>query len=150
LAEAGVDKDVEWRLRQTYAPREFLCQYRESEMNFVQRILEDEGIFYFFLHSSDNHQLVFADDPAALVPQDGIVPVVMSARQGGAPGTRPLLSFRRAKTLRPTEVFLRDYDFEKPDVFPSAALPAKGPWPIRHFKYPGGFLASSEGTRRAR
>ena len=51
LEDAGVDEDVEWHLRQTYAPREFLCQYRETEMNFVHRLLEDEGIFYFFLHS---------------------------------------------------------------------------------------------------
>ncbi len=45
LADAGVDDKVEWRLRSTYAPRDFLCQYRETEMNFVHRLLEDEGIF---------------------------------------------------------------------------------------------------------
>src|SRR6185437_1731253 len=62
LKDAGVDEHVEWCLRQTYAPREFLCQYRETEMNFVHRLLEDEGIFYFFLHSVEGHTLVFADD----------------------------------------------------------------------------------------
>ena len=64
LKDAGVDEGVEWKLRQTYAPREFLCQYRETEINFVHRILEEEGIFYFFHHSPDGHKLVFADDPA--------------------------------------------------------------------------------------
>jgi type VI secretion system secreted protein VgrG len=150
LKDAGVDENVEWRLRQTYAPREFLCQYRETELNFVHRLLEEEGIFYFFLHSAEHHQLVFADDPAAFTAQDGVEPVILAARQGGAEGTRPLLALSRQKTLRPTEVSLRDYDFEKPDKRPAASLPAPGAWPISHFDYPGGFTAGPEGERRAR
>jgi type VI secretion system secreted protein VgrG len=150
LADAGVDKGVAWQLRQTYAPRELLCQYRETEMHFVQRLCEDEGIFYFFVHSADGHKLVFADDPAAFVTPDGFPLVVLAPRQGGGPGTKPLLKLHRGKTLRATEVALRDFDFEKPDVFPEAALPAPGPLPIGHFEYPGGFTAGPEGSRRAR
>jgi type VI secretion system secreted protein VgrG len=150
LKDAGVDREVEWRLRQSYAPREFLCQYRESELNFVHRILEEEGIFYFFLHSPDGHKLVFADDPSAFAAQEGQRSVVLAPRQGAGPGSQPLLEFRRTKTLRPTEVVLRDFDFEKPDAFPTAATPAPGRWPIRHFEYPGGFTQSAEGSRKAR
>lgn len=150
LADAGVDKDVEWRLQQTYAPREFLCQYRETDLHFVQRILADEGIFYFFWHTSDGHKLIFADDPAAFTAQDDMEPVVFAARQGGMPGTRPIVDLRRRKTLRPTQVLLRDYDFEKPDVPPAASLPAKGQWPMTHYEYPAGFTSDAEGSRRAR
>jgi type VI secretion system secreted protein VgrG len=150
LQDAGVDHDVEWRLRQTYAPREFLCQYRETELNFVHRLLEDEGIFYFFLHSPDGHKLIFADDPAAFAALEGHAPVVLAPRTGAATCAQPLLGLHREKALRPTAVVLRDYDFEKPDVFPEAALPAPGPWPIEHFEYPGGFAAGAEGARRAR
>ena len=120
-------------------------------IDFVHRILESEGIVYFFLHSPDGHQLVFAeDDPEAMTAQDGITPVVLSARQGGAPGTRPVTGLTRKKKLRPTQVVLRDYDFQKPDVPPEAALPAPGKWPIRHYEYPGGFTAGAEESRRAR
>ena len=150
LEDAGVDENVEWRVRQTYAPREFLCQYHETELDFVDRILEAEGIFYFFLHSPENHKLVFADDPAAFTAQEGVDPVVLAARQGGAPGTRPLLELSRKKVLRPTSVLLRDYDFEKPSMLPSATLPAPGEWPIEHYQYPGGFTSDGEGSRRAR
>jgi type VI secretion system secreted protein VgrG len=150
LEDAGVDRDVEWRLRQTYAAREILCQYRETELNFMDRILEDEGIFYFFLHSADGHKLVFADDPGAFTAQEGRAPVVLSPRQGGAAGTQPLLELRRTRTLRATEVVLRDYDFEKPDLPPTASMPAPGNVPIRHFQYPGGFTAGADGSRRAR
>jgi len=150
LADAGVDKDVAWQVRQTYAPREFLCQYRETEMNFVHRLLEEEGIFYFFHHSADDHKLVFADDPAAFLTPEGQTKVVLAPRTGGGKGAQPLLALERARTLRPTQVALRDYDFEKPDVFPEAGLPAPGNWPISHFHYPGGFTAGPEGSRRAR
>lgn len=150
LADAGVDERVEWRLRQAYAARDFLCQYRETELDFVHRLLEDEGIFYFFLHSPDGHLLVLADDPAAFTAEEGKPPVVLAPRQGGFAGTKPLLELRRAKTLRPTEVVLRDYDFEKPDVPPMSATPAPGPWPISHYRYPGGFTAGAEGSRRSR
>jgi type VI secretion system secreted protein VgrG len=150
LKDAGVDADVEWKLRQTYAPREFLCQYRETEINFVHRILEEEGIFYFFHHSPDGHKLVFADDPGAFEPQDEHPQVILAPRQGGGPGTQPLLGLQRARTLRATDILLRDFDFEKPTVFPQAKLPAEGSWPIRHFEYPGGFTSGPEGSRRVK
>ena len=149
LGDAGVDKSVEWRLRQSYAPREFLCQYRETELNFIDRVLEEEGIFYFFLHSPDGHKMVLADDPGAFSAQDGITPAVLSAHAGRTEGAQPLIELRRSKTLRPTLLELRDYDFEKPDVPPDASVPAPGGAPISYFRYPGGFTASAEGSRRA-
>ncbi|MDI3284256.1 type VI secretion system tip protein TssI/VgrG [Polyangium sp. 15x6] len=149
LSEAGVDEDVEWRLRQTYAPREFLCQYHEREIDFVHRLLEEEGIFYFFSHGAEGHKLVFADAPEAFVGEDGAEPVLLSRRKGLGAGAQPLVALHRKKTLRPTEIELRDYDFEKPDVFPTAAVPAPGPIPLRHFEYPGGFVAGAEGSRKA-
>jgi type VI secretion system secreted protein VgrG len=150
LREAGIDKAVEWRLRQEYAPREFLCQYRETELNFIHRVLEEEGIFYFFLHSPEGHALVFADDPGAFVSQDGVEPVVLAARQGVAAAAQPLTELTRTKALRPTELHLLDYDFEKPDVLPSASVPAKGAFPLRDFHYPARFTASAEGSRKAK
>ncbi|MFI5302015.1 MAG: type VI secretion system Vgr family protein, partial [Polyangiales bacterium] len=114
-----------------------------------QRLLDDEGIFYFFQHSADGHKLVFADDPAAFSADEGD-PVVLSPHPGRASRAQPLVSFRRTRMLRPTEIVLRDYDFEKPVVRPTAAMPAAGRWPLRRHEYPGGFTASAEGTRRAR
>lgn len=147
LAEAGVDEQVEWRLRQSYATREFLCQYRETELDFVHRLLEDEGVFYYFVHSPDGHKLVLADDPGAFAAEDGVVPVVLSTQPSAT--TQPLVSFERRKSLRPTEVSLRDFDFKKPDVLPNASAPAPGAWPLRHYEYPAGFIESAEGSRRA-
>ncbi|WP_437522415.1 type VI secretion system tip protein TssI/VgrG [Sorangium sp. So ce726] len=149
LADAGVDSGVEWRLRQSYAPREFLCQYRETELDFIHRLLEEEGVFYFFLHGPDGHRLVLGDDPAAFAPQDGVPEVLLSVRQGARAHARPVLELRRRKTLRTTGLALRDYDFEKPDVFPAASAAAPGNRAIHHFEYPGGFTTGAEGARKA-
>lgn len=150
LGDAGVDGDVEWRLLETYAPREFLCQYRETELNFLHRLCEEEGIFYFFEHGPDGHKLVFGDHPGAFAPHSGVEKPVLAARAGTSSGSRTLTELQRTKTLRPTSVLLRDYDFEKPDLPPSANVPAPGVLNIQHFGYPGGFTDQGEGSRRAK
>ena len=55
VVEAGTVKD------HAYRQREYCVQYRESDLNFVQRLLEEEGIYYFFEHEETNHTLVLAD-----------------------------------------------------------------------------------------
>ncbi|HEX8686598.1 MAG TPA: type VI secretion system tip protein TssI/VgrG, partial [Pyrinomonadaceae bacterium] len=49
----------------TYSPRVYCVQYNETAFNFVSRLLEDEGIFYFFEHEEGKHTLVLADDSDA-------------------------------------------------------------------------------------
>ena len=52
FGEAGFTADVVWKLFNSYPPREYIVQYRESTLNFVSRLFEDEGIFYYFQHSA--------------------------------------------------------------------------------------------------
>ena len=49
----------------TYASREYCVQYRETAFNFVSRLMEEYGIFYFFQHEQGKHTLVLGDDPSA-------------------------------------------------------------------------------------
>lgn len=64
LSEHGLT-DVRNALTAKYPAREYLVQYRESDLQFVQRILEHEGIYYFFEHHEGKHVLVLADALAA-------------------------------------------------------------------------------------
>jgi type VI secretion system secreted protein VgrG len=57
--------DVEVTLAGSYKVREYTVQYRESDFNFVQRMFEEEGIYYFFKHENDKHTLVLADSSSA-------------------------------------------------------------------------------------
>jgi type VI secretion system secreted protein VgrG len=147
LSEAGVDK-VETQLKGTYDPRDFVVQYRESELNFVSRLLEEEGIFYFFEHTAEAHKLILADDPTAFAVSDDAPAVAFAMGQGFA--GEPLPVFNRTRALRTTEASLRDYDFEKPQTKPSAVIPATDAWPMPLYEFPGGFTQSAAGSQRAK
>jgi type VI secretion system secreted protein VgrG len=150
FTEAGIDK-VDVQLTGTYDPREFIVQYRESQLNFVQRLMEDEGIFYFFRHKPEGHTIVLADDPKAFVAAGDAddAPDVRFAMGQGL-GDVPLVDFSLTRALRPSAVLLRDYDFEKPGQKPESKLPAKEAWSLPHYEYPGGFSKSAVGERRAK
>jgi type VI secretion system secreted protein VgrG len=57
--------DFSEALSGTYDEREFVVQYRESDLNFLSRLLEEEGIYYFFQHDAGKHTLVLCDSPSA-------------------------------------------------------------------------------------
>src|SRR5450759_279310 len=61
-------QDFEVRVQGTYDPWEYCVQYRETACNFILRLLEQEGIFFFFRHEKGKHILVLADSPSAHQP----------------------------------------------------------------------------------
>jgi type VI secretion system secreted protein VgrG len=146
--DAGFADKVEWRTAQEYEPREFIVQYRESHLNFISRLLEDNGLFYFFRHTQDGHTMVIADDPSAFAPDEEAPPVAFRMAQGAA-GASPLTRFSRTRALRTNDVHLMDYDFEKPQAPPQAQQPGEDAWSAPYFEYPAGFTQSSAGSRRA-
>ncbi len=63
--------DFRLSLAGSYEPWDYCVQYRETDFAFLNRLLEQEGIFYFFEHSKDKHVLVLCDDVASLAPVSG-------------------------------------------------------------------------------
>ena len=63
LADYGMAEDVDFsfNLKEEYAIREYTTQYEQDDFSFINHLAESEGIFYYFTHSRDGHQLVFAD-----------------------------------------------------------------------------------------
>jgi len=64
--------DCDYKLQGHYEPREYCVQYRESDFNFASRLMEDEGIFYFFEHDKGSHKMVIADTPQAHTDVPGL------------------------------------------------------------------------------
>src|SRR5919204_6649487 len=50
--------DVTYEIQGTFAPRDFCVQYRETDYNFASRLMEEEGIYYFFKHTASGHTMV--------------------------------------------------------------------------------------------
>ena len=65
LAQRGFSDVQSGGLQGSYRTREYTVQYRESDCNFVQRLLEEDGIYYFFKHEKDKHTLLMADSAGA-------------------------------------------------------------------------------------
>jgi type VI secretion system secreted protein VgrG len=151
LEGAGIEADkVEWKLYNDYEGREYVVQYRESEWNFIHRLMEDEGMFYFFQHTPEGHKMIVADDAEAFAPGEaGSVTFAMASDVLTIPDAQPLKEFSRTRRARTTQVVMRDYDFEKPNKSPVGSQDAEDNTPARYYEYPGGFTKVSDGTRRA-
>lgn len=151
--ETGMTEQVQWELTATYPPREYTVQYRESTYNFVSRLLEDEGISYFFVHTQEGHQLVLVDTPAAFENHDGHFPdqepVALSISSALFGNAEPVSSFRRKRSLRTTSVHLRDFEFKTPQAKPEVAIPAEDNWPMPYYEYGSGFSKQVDGQRKS-
>src|SRR5262249_1027633 len=55
------DLDVAFEIHGTFHQRDFCVQYRETDFNFASRLMEEEGIYYFFKHTADGHKMVVAN-----------------------------------------------------------------------------------------
>lgn len=140
--------DYEFRCSQTYEPREYCVQYRESHFDFVSRLLEEEGAFYFFEHSDSKHVLVIADDNGAMEAS----PHQSSARleTEAAPGREEevITELVAERSVHVGKITLRDYDFENPSL--NLESVASGEEGEEHYDYPGRYVELSAGERYAR
>ena len=108
--------DIKTKLQGTYEPRDYCVQYRETDYNFVARLMEQYGIFYFFEHEKEKHTLVLADNPDAHQP----CPEQPKAKwnpQGSKSLTEDVVTTLEVeKIFRPGKYALTDYNFETPST----------------------------------
>jgi type VI secretion system secreted protein VgrG len=144
--------DLDQNLSGTYLPWEYCVQYRETDFNFVSRLLEHEGIYYYFRHEEGKHTLVLCDGPAAHQPAPGAATVAFHPPSDDA-GAGFITSWSVARQVESGTVALNDYDFTKPlaslqtksqvsrgDAYPAAEV----------YDYPGAYTATSAGEETAK
>ncbi|WP_395344323.1 type VI secretion system tip protein TssI/VgrG [Ningiella sp. W23] len=117
LKELGLEGDeYRWDCKGTYAAIEYCVQYGESEFDFMSRLLEEEGIFYFFEHSNDKHVLVFYDDSFSCKPIEDEDPLSYISDAKGMVSNQSVSKFYTRKALTPGLVTFKDYNFLKPTL----------------------------------
>lgn len=111
-------KDFRFALKGTYKPREYCTQYRETDLAFISRLLESEGIYFFFEHDDDQDTLVMTDDRSEDPMIDG--DSILAYKPGAAlvpkdePETvRELVCREKIVTGK---VVLKDYNYRTPEV----------------------------------
>jgi type VI secretion system secreted protein VgrG len=115
LDEEGIP-EVELRLVETYAKREHVGQYKESNLAFVSRLMEREGIFYFFDHEGDREKLVIADSNSAFGPSRMIPVGYLPRHEGDAEIGESFFELSMKKTALPRRVQLTDWNYLTPAV----------------------------------
>lgn len=116
LREEGFS-DFEEAISREYAVREFCVQYRESDFAFISRLMEEEGIYYFFRHEKDKHILVLADALSAHGPVEGYEEILYHPQSAtGVIDDDHVQSWFCGGEVQPGKFVLTDYDFENPST----------------------------------
>ncbi|KES20622.1 type VI secretion system tip protein TssI/VgrG [Pseudomonas sp. AAC] len=148
LEEHGILADAyRFQLGPTvYPPRDYCTQYDESDLHFVQRLCEEEGLHYHFEHSPDGHLLVFGDDQTAFPRLGQPTPYIADT---GLVADEPVIKgFVLRLEGRTSRVTRRDYDFQKPRLRMEAAYrpQQKQDQPdLEDYDYPGRFTDRERG-----
>ncbi len=107
----------EFKLFRSYRPRIYCVQYRETDFNFVARLLEEEGIYWYFAHDEKGHKLMLVDDIGAHAPVAGYEALPYYAHSGQVPpDTDYITQWNFSREVRTGKVALRSYDFERPST----------------------------------
>ena len=110
--------DYKLNLSGSYKPWEYCVQYRETDFNFLSRLLEQEGIYYYFEHEVDKHTLVLIDDLNNHKPLKNYEKVPYYAP--GGPNTQrdrdSLEAWNWTKSVESGSFATTDFDFEKPKL----------------------------------
>src|SRR4051794_25164482 len=104
---------VTMQLKTTYKPREYCVQYRETDFEFASRLMEEEGIYYFFKHTSGGHTMVLANTPQSH-PETSPGTAIYEEIVGGNRPEQRVTGWQRTQQLRSGKVTLWDHNFELP------------------------------------
>lgn len=137
-------------LTRTYAKREYCVQYGESHFDFISRLFEEEGIFYYFVHENGRHVMVLGDQPSAYRRCDP-ARVLVSPNGNDA---QSLSSWDHAYDFITGRTASRDFNFEAPRQEMEVSVPARVALPggtrFERFEFPGGFQSKKDGEAIAR
>lgn len=148
LSNAGVSSH-ELRLVGSYKPQEHVCQYQESDLDFISRWMEREGMYYYFEQGDDGETLIITDDKGTHAPL-GEKGVRYIPQLGDRPVSGEVLwTFMCRHTSVPSTVRMSDYDYNNPAVEVSGKAPV-APNGVGEISIHGArFFTPAEGSRLA-
>ncbi len=155
--------DVKLELQGTFEPRDYCVQYRESDFDFASRLMEEEGIYYFFKHSDGACQMILGNSPQTHPAMPFAEKTIYEELQGGTRPDMRVHQWEKNQELRSGKVTLWDHCFELPNqnlnaerptaeaveigkVAHKLKLPANENLEI--YDYPGGYAGRFDGVDR--
>jgi type VI secretion system secreted protein VgrG len=144
------------RLSGSYRKWDFLVQYRETDFNFVSRIMEQEGIYYYFTHEAAKHKLVLADAQGShdVTPGYEVVPYFPpDPSKSGMRQRDHIDTWSFERQVVPGKYFVDDFNFESPrgDLKAKASAPQPGANAgFEIYDYPGEYKDRAEADAEVR
>jgi type VI secretion system secreted protein VgrG len=134
----------------TYPVLDYCVQYRETDFNFVSRLMEEYGIFYYFEHTNGVHTLVMADSNAAFSACPGQSTVRYQTTLGATRTDEDIVTgFTQSREMRAAKASLMDFNFETPplnlQVNVDSVLPPPAGMAFEHYDYPGNYMVRDVG-----
>ena len=142
ISDYGFSSKTKSKLSGSYKKRTYCVQYRETDFDFISRLMEEEGIYYFFDQNKDTENMILADSVRAHEPTPNFSTIEFYYREAEYRRTTDhIFEWNTSALVTPGKVTLDDFDFEKPkaDKKSVKAMP-KGKHSYKnfeHFKYPG-------------
>ncbi|SFS03807.1 type VI secretion system Vgr family protein [Sphingomonas jatrophae] len=163
VAQAGFSANLEVRAAGSGLVREYCTQYGESDFTFISRLMEEEGLYYFYSHSPGGHKMVICEKPAdhqagkaTPLTYNSASAHVLHADSAArtALGSEKYVQrlHERVSTGAETKVTLRDWDFEKPGQPLTQVADAKetSAAPVAEvYEWPGPYIQPAHGKRLA-
>jgi type VI secretion system secreted protein VgrG len=130
IKEVLAGLDVAWELQGSFKQREYCVQYRETDFNFLSRLMEEEGIFYFFRFERNAHKLVISNNKASHHDMPGHASLIYDEVAGGVRDESRIYSWIKTQALSPGKFSMQDYSFKSPqtdllasqDILPTALV----------------------------
>jgi type VI secretion system secreted protein VgrG len=144
----------EWRAsRGSYPVMEYCVQYRESDFNFVSRLMEEVGLYYFFDHSENDHKLIIADSISSHKDKEGGASLSYYANDLRTGRNEDSLNdWSAGRKFRSGSVALKDYNYDKPTAEMLAEKDGNAKYEnasLQLYDYPGRYGEKSGGVNLA-
>ena len=145
--------DFEFKLFRSYRKWTYCVQYRESDYNFVARLLEHEGIYWYFKHTDSAHKLVLVDSQSAhdALPGYDSLPYFENSADA-PPDTEYISHWRFARGVKTGQVVTTSYDFERPSTSLEAERKKQRTYELsdyERFDFQGDYTQADDGTHWA-
>jgi type VI secretion system secreted protein VgrG len=144
--------DFEMKLSGAYEKKEYCVQYRETDFNFVSRLMEQEGIFYFFKHQEKKHTLVIADSADENKPCPNQKEARYQIDTSGMESEDKITELVMAQEIMPAKYTVNDYNFKVPNSDLKAEVATRKPLGTGEreiYDYPAKYTSLDEGERLA-
>jgi type VI secretion system secreted protein VgrG len=146
--------DYKLQLQGKFEPRDYCVQYRETDFNFVSRLMEQYGLFYFFEQEKDKHTLVIANNPSAHQPCADQKTAKWEPQGSKSLAEDVITSWQWEQTLRPGKYAVTDYNYETPNTSlkteVKSTIEVDGNANYEIFDFPGEYAKKEQGDHLAK